>query len=196
MLARIEPFQNELVSESIILGGRQGRHREALHLLTHGLGDYDTAIRYCIFGGPSSTTSATPPAPLPPPSSASAKSLRETQRTLFRHLLHEFLNISESSDRVERTSDLLARFAPLFDVGEVLTLVPDEWSVDILSPFLVRVLRDLVSESREAKVQRALSAGLNLRVGAEFLGETEKVGGWLEDVEGIRELRGGGADGV
>lgn len=60
----------------------------------------------------------------------------------------------------------------------------------------MRVLRDLVSESREAKVQRALSAGLNLRVGAEFLGETEKVGGWLEDVEGIRELRGGGADGV
>ena len=108
----------------------------------------------------------------------------------------EFLKISESEDRIERTSDLLARFAPLFDVGEVLSLVPDEWSVDILSPFLVRVLRDLVSESREAKVQRALSAGLNLRVGAEYLGEAEKVGGWLEDVEGIRELKAREAEGV
>ncbi|KAL1955071.1 hypothetical protein VTO42DRAFT_9060 [Malbranchea cinnamomea] len=179
VLARIEPFQNELVSESIILGGRQGRHREALHLLTHGLGDYDTAIRYCIFGGPSSTTSAVPSAP----------PTIETQKTLFRHLLHEFLQISDLSDRIERTSDLLARFAPLFDVSDVLAMTPDDWTVDALSGYLVRVLRDLVSESREAKVQRALSAGLNLRVGAEYLNKAERISGYIESDEGVTELK-------
>lgn len=180
VLARIEPFQNELVSESIILGGRQGRHREALHLLTHGLGDYDTAIRYCIFGGPSSATSAAPP--------PRTESLAETQKTLFTHLLHEFLQISDPSDRIERTSDLLTRFAPLFDVSEVLDLTPDDWSVDTLSEYLVRVLRNLVSESREARIGRSLSAGVNLRVGTEFLKETEKIVGYVEDNEGVRRL--------
>jgi hypothetical protein len=32
-----EPFQNELVSECIILDGLQGHHGPALRLLTHGL---------------------------------------------------------------------------------------------------------------------------------------------------------------
>ncbi|EAS32172.1 TGF beta receptor associated protein 1 [Coccidioides immitis RS] len=182
VLARIEPFQNELVSESIILGSRQGRHHEALHLLTHGLGDYDTAIRYCLFGGFASSysTSSTMPGTTVPPH----------RKDLFYHLLKEFLQITDLSDRVERTSDLLTRFAPLYDVGEVLSLVPDSWSVDILSGFLVRVLRGLVAEKREVKVQRALSAGLNLRVGVEMLETSEDVGGgWVEDEDSVRALR-------
>jgi hypothetical protein len=186
VLARIEPFQNELVSESIILDGRQGRHREALRLLTHGLGDYDSAIRYCFFACPASaTSSAITTTTTDLPSSP-------TQTELFTHLLREFLQIADPSDRIERTSDLLTRFAPLYDVREVLTLVPDDWSVEILSGFLVRVLRDLVSGAREAKVQRALSAWLNLRVGAEFLNGAEKIGGWVEDSEGIRRLKAEG----
>ncbi|KMU72171.1 hypothetical protein CISG_00480 [Coccidioides immitis RMSCC 3703] len=112
------------------------------------------------------------------------------RKDLFYHLLKEFLQITDLSDRVERTSDLLTRFAPLYDVGEVLSLVPDSWSVDILSGFLVRVLRGLVAEKREVKVQRALSAGLNLRVGVEMLETSEDVGGgWVEDEDSVRALR-------
>ncbi|PGH12070.1 hypothetical protein AJ80_06889 [Polytolypa hystricis UAMH7299] len=188
VLARIEPFQNELVSESIILDGRQGRHREALHLLTHGLGDYDTAIRYCVFGGPTSSTSTPPPLLTSSPD----------QSALFTHLLHEFMQIIDPSVRIERVSDLLARFAPLYDISTVLSLVPEDWSVDILSDYLVRVLRGLVSDSREVRVQRALSAGLYLQVDAQFVDGMEKVGGWVEEREGV--VRGlktgeGGGDG-
>ncbi|EEP82188.1 conserved hypothetical protein [Uncinocarpus reesii 1704] len=182
VLDRIEPFRNELVSESIILGGRQGRHHEALHLLTHGLGDYDTAIRYCLFGGISSSHSTS--------TTMQASASSASQKDLFSHLLKEFLHISDPSDRIERTSDLLTRFAPIFDVGEVLSIVPDGWSVDILSGFLVRVLRDLVTEKREVKVQRALSAGLNLRVGVEMLEKGEQAGGgWIEEEDGVKVLR-------
>lgn len=188
MLARIEPFQNELVSESIILDGRQGRHREALRLLTHGLGDYDTAIRYCLFGGPTTTatTEITTTSPAKP----------AIQTELFTHLLKEFLQITDPSDRIERTSDLLARFSSWFDVSEVLTLVPDEWSVEIISEFLARVLRGLVTSTREARVQRALSAGYNLRVGAEYLEGVEKIGAWVEDAEGVRSIKDGSRLGI
>ncbi|KAF7595605.1 hypothetical protein BBP40_005352 [Aspergillus hancockii] len=182
VLARIEPFQNELVSESVILDGLQGRHREALHLLTHGLGDYDSAVRYCLFGGPRSTSST---------DALSDFADRSHQCELFRYLLDEFLHIQDPSERIERTSDLLARFAAWFDVAEVLRRIPDDWSVDILSGFLAHVFRVLLSQSRETRIERTLSAGLNLRVGTEFIEGVEKVGGWVEDGEGLRRLKEG-----
>ncbi|KAE8322586.1 hypothetical protein BDV39DRAFT_152858 [Aspergillus sergii] len=187
VLARIEPFQNELVSESIILDGLQGRHREALHLLTHGLGDYDSAVRYCLFGGPRSTSST---------NTSTEFADRSHQSELFGYLLDEFLHIQDPSECIERTSDLLARFASWFDVGEVLRLVPDNWSVDILSGFLAHVFRVLISETRETRIERALSASLNLRVGAEYIEGVEKVGGWLEDGEGLRCLKEANAPAV
>lgn len=181
VLARIEPFQDELVSESIILDGLQGRHREALRLLTHGLGDYDSAVRYCLFGGPRSTSST---------GTLTEFAEQPIQSELFRHLLDEFLRILDPTECLERTSDLLARFSSWFDVREVLELVPDGWSVEIMSEFLARVFRVSVSQTREAKVQRALSAGLNLRVGTEYIEGIEKAGGWIEDDGGLRRIRG------
>jgi hypothetical protein len=185
VLSRIEPFQDELVSESIILDGLQGRHRAALRLLTHGLGDYDSAIRYCIFGGPRSAISSDGAQP--------ELAVHDLQSTLFRHLLDEFLHIQDMSDRIERTSDLLARFSAWFDVREVLDLVPEDWSVDILGGFFVHVFRTLVSQTREARIERALSAGLNLRIGVEYTDSMEKAGAWVEDGEGVRRLKDGKA---
>ena len=175
VLERIEPFQDELVSECIILDGRQGRHGEALRLLTHGLGDYDSAIRYCLFSGPQDSASSS-----------------ELRADLFRRLLDELLRIKDPSERVERTSDLLSRFSSSFDVREVLSRVPDDWSLDILSGFFTHVFRAILSESREAKVERALSASLNLQVATEFIEGTEKFGGWLENEGGeMRRLKPG-----
>ncbi|KAA8651664.1 hypothetical protein EYZ11_003907 [Aspergillus tanneri] len=180
VLARIEPFQNELVSESVILDGLQGRHREALRLLTHGLGDYDSAVRYCLLGGPRSTSAT---------GALTEFAEHSLQSELFGYLLDEFLRIEDMSERLDRTSDLLARFASWFDVSEVLRLIPDDWSVDILSGFLAHVFRMLVTQSRETRIERALSASLNLRVGAEYIEGVEKVGGWVEDGDGVRQLK-------
>lgn len=178
VLTRIEPFQNELVSECIILDGLQGHHGPALRLLTHGLGDYDSAIRYCLFGGPRNSSAGT-----------SELADYTLQCTLFHSLLDEFLHIQDLSDRIERTSDLLARFAAWYDVREVLDLVPEDWSVDILGGFFVHVFRALVSQSRESRIERALSAGLSLRIGTEYINGMEKAGPWVEEVEGIRRLK-------
>lgn len=182
VLQRLSPFSDLLVSETIILSGLQGQHLEALRLLTHGLGDYDTAIRYCLFGGPSQASSIIDPSNLPS---------RSTQSELFSHLLTEFMLIEDISDRIERSSELLARFAAWFDIKDVLSRVPDDWSVDLLSDFLVRALRQLVHERNEASIVKSLSAAQNLSKQAELVDVCEKLGAQIEGVEDI----GGGDDG-
>ena len=46
---------------------------------------------------------------------------------------------------------------------EVLALIPDEWSVELVSGFLVHALRRLVREKNETVVVKALSSAQNLR---------------------------------
>ncbi|KAI9759698.1 MAG: hypothetical protein M4579_002175 [Chaenotheca gracillima] len=162
ILKRIEPFEQELVPEMIILDGRQARHEQALRLLTHGLGDYDTAINYCLLGGSSifhPTLGSIPKDAIPS---------NEEQAKLFSHLLTEFLRIEDISDRIEQTGNLLERFGGWFDVGYVLSIIPDMWSVDILSGFLISAFRRIVKEKSETMIAKSLS-------GAENLKETEKV---------------------
>jgi hypothetical protein len=154
---RLKPYSNELVPEMIILNGREGKHEEALRLLTHGLGDYDTAIRYCLLGGSSifhPGSNSLPEQSLPS---------KEEQAGLFKTLLQEFFRIEDLSERLERTSELLERFGGWFDLEEVLALIPDEWSVELVSGFLVHALRRLVREKNETVVVKALSSAQNLR---------------------------------
>ncbi|CAG8971304.1 hypothetical protein HYALB_00001471 [Hymenoscyphus albidus] len=174
ILERIAPFTKELVPEVIILDGRQSHHEEALRLLTHGLGDYDTAINYCLLGGssiyhPTSGTIAREQLP----------SWGE-QSKLFGYLLSEFLRIDNISDRVEQTSNLLERFGGWFEVAHVLSLIPDTWSVDLVSEFLISALRRIVRERHETMIAKALSGAENLSVSAGLIKERERVGPSVE----------------
>ena len=175
LLSRIEPFEQDLVPESIILDGRQGRHRQALRLLIHGLGDYHTAVNYCLLGGasifhPSSGSGATP-----------APSQKE-QAILFGYLLTEFLRIADPSDRLEQTSELLERFGLWYDVRDVLELIPDSWSVELVSGFLVSSFRQLIHERREATVTKALRGAENLQIAAAFVEKCSERGPQIEEV--------------
>ena len=109
ILTRLETYSNELVPEMIILNGRQGRHKEAIYLLTHGLGDFDTAISYCLLGGSSIYRPVDGFIP------ASSLPSKVEQGKLFNYLLLEFLAIEDLEDRLERTGELLERFGGWFD---------------------------------------------------------------------------------
>ena len=174
ILARIAPYTAELVPEVIILDGRQSHHEEALKLLTHGLGDYDTAINYCLLGGssmyhPISGTVAREDLPT-----------REEQSKLFGFLLGEFLHIEDISNRVEQTSNLLERFGAWFEVGYVLSLIPDTWSVELVSGFLISALRRIVRERSETMVAKALGGAENLKVAADLISKIEAAGPTIE----------------
>ncbi|KAJ9621363.1 hypothetical protein H2204_011924 [Knufia peltigerae] len=179
VLKRMAPFSEFLVSESIILDARQGRHKQALKLLTHGLGDFDTAIRYCYFGGPAPAHAVTIDISALPP--------RDVQVELFNFLFHEFLAIADPEDCLERTSHLLGKFATFFDPLAILVDVPDTWGVDALAEFLVRSFRAATTERNQAVIMRALSAAQNLQKQAEFIDVCEKMGAKFErEVSGNR----------
>jgi hypothetical protein len=166
---RLKPYSNELVPEMIILNGREGRHEEALRLLTHGLGDYDTAIRYCLLGGSSifhPGSNLLPEQVLPS---------KDEQARLFKTLLQEFFRIEDVSERLERTSELLERFGGWFELEEVLASIPDDWSVELVSGFLVHALRRLVRERNETVVVKALSSAQNLRESVDAIEKVEKI---------------------
>ncbi|RDL40392.1 uncharacterized protein BP5553_00371 [Venustampulla echinocandica] len=174
ILERIAPYTKELVPEVIILDGRQSRHEEALKLLTHGLGDYDTAINYCLLGGSSIYH------PISGTMTRGSLPTRAQQAELFRCLFSEFLQIEDISNRVEQTSNLLERFGGWFEIGYVLSLIPDTWSVELVSGFLVSALSRIVRERRETMVAKALSGAENLKVRASLIGEVEKAGPSIE----------------
>lgn len=161
-----------LVPEAIILDGRERRHEEALRLLVHRLGDYDTAVSYCLRGGASIYT--------PHPGRRESMPTEDTQAGLFRALLGEFLAIEDVSDRVEQTSALLERFGGWFDIMEVLEQIPDGWSVDVVAGFLITALRRLVAERHETEVASRLSSAENLRVNWDLVVKIEEKGPMVE----------------
>jgi hypothetical protein len=162
-----------LVPETIILAGRERKHEDALRLLVHKLGDYDTAVSYCLRGG----------ATIYSPTQGRRDSIPETeqQRRLFQVVFREFLSIDDVSDRVEQTSALLDRFSGWFDIDDVLALIPDRWSVDIIAGFLVGAIRKLVQEKNEAVIKRALSGTENLRVSYDLVVKIEEKGPRIEE---------------
>lgn len=177
ILARIEPFEKELVPESIILDGRQGRHQQAIRLLVHGLGDYHTAINYCLLGGASIFHPMSGSVGL-----ADAQS-RDEQGALFGYLLSEFLHIEDFGDRLERTSELLERFGSWYDVRQVLELIPENWSVELVSTFLISAFRRINSEKNEAMIVKSLSSAENLQVAAAFVEKCGALGPRVEETE-------------
>jgi hypothetical protein len=170
---RIGSLPDELlVPEIIILDGRERKHEDALRLLVHHLGDYDTAVTYCLRGG-SNVYSV-------PNGRRESMPTTEQQARLFRAVLGEFLRVENPSDRLEQTGALLERFGGWFEVADVLDLIPDHWPVDIIAGFLVGALRRLVREKHEAMVTRALSTAENLRVNCDLLISMDERGPSIE----------------
>jgi hypothetical protein len=172
--------QQLLVPEAIILDGRARRHEDALRLLVHRLGDYDTAVSYCLRGAGAALTPAG--ARRRRDSDSSLPPTWEEQTRLFGVLLGEFLVLEDPDERIEQTGALLERFGGWFDVLQVLSLIPDDWPVEVAAGFLAAALRRLVCEGREAMVARSLSGAENLKVGYDFVVKMEEKGS-LVDVD-------------
>lgn len=184
ILGRIEPYRDLLVPELIILDGRQGRHAQALRLLVHGLGDYDTAINYCLAGGSSIYH------PISGTLLSSNKSVRsvntngeDSQHHLFDTLLSLFLALPDQQNCIDQTSNLLSRFGSYFDILDVLNRVPEGWGVAVIDTFLISRCREIVTERNETMIVRALRGSENIQVAEEFIDRVDKLGFTIEGVE-------------
>ncbi len=182
ILARIEPYRDHLVPELIILDGRQGRHDQALRLLVHGLGDYDTAINYCLAGG-SSLYHPVSGTLLSSAASIASSKFGDNQHHLFDTLLTLFLTLPDTETSLDQTSNLLARFGRFFDVLDVLGRLPEEWGLGAIESFLVSAIRTLVQERNETLVVRALRGSENLQVSEQYFDKVDELGYMIEGDE-------------
>ncbi|KAF2148401.1 hypothetical protein K461DRAFT_271906 [Myriangium duriaei CBS 260.36] len=172
LTSRLSPYTSLLIPETILLHARQSHHAQALHLLVHSLGDFDTATRYTLHSGRRVFLPSPVGAAPPPPS------------TLLPLLLDEYLSLSSAPQRLALSAELLDRFGAAFDIATVLAKVPPDWPVAVMRGFLDSALRGLVSERRETGVLKALAAGQNLRVAVERVERLEDGKGVVVEKEG------------
>jgi vacuolar protein sorting-associated protein 3 len=109
LLEKLRPWQKLLVAELVIVCGKESRHSEALKLLCHELGDFDTAINYCLFGAVSIFKTER------------TIKTKEEQSGLFKLLLNEFLSLEDKETSVKQTCSLLQRFGSWLTVEDVST---------------------------------------------------------------------------
>uniref|UniRef100_A0A8C8VN25 Transforming growth factor beta receptor associated protein 1 n=1 Tax=Pelusios castaneus TaxID=367368 RepID=A0A8C8VN25_9SAUR len=133
----------DLHMERAILYGKLEEHDKALHILVHELKDFTAAEDYCIW-------------------SSESKDLPYKQR-LFHMLLSVYLNpVSSGCELVMAAVDLLNNHAAEFDAACVLQLVPDSWSVQLLSPFLTGAMRESIHTKRMTQIALGLAKAENL----------------------------------
>ncbi|XP_043392469.1 transforming growth factor-beta receptor-associated protein 1 isoform X8 [Chelonia mydas] len=133
----------DLHMERAILYGKLEEHDKALHILVHESKDFSAAEDYCIW-------------------SSESKDLPYRQR-LFHMLLSVYLNPGSSDcELVMAAVDLLNNHAAEFDAARVLQLVPDSWSVQLLSPFLTGAMRESIHTTRMTQITLGLAKAENL----------------------------------
>ncbi|KAM9212646.1 transforming growth factor-beta receptor-associated protein 1 [Dugong dugon] len=129
--------------ESAILHGKLEEHEKALHILVHELKDFAAAQDYCLW-------------------SSEGRGDPYRQR-LFHTLLAIYLRGDPSDcELVVPAVDLLNHHATEFDAAEVLQLLPDTWSVQLLCPFLMGAMRHSIHTKRMTQVALGLAKSENL----------------------------------
>ncbi|XP_026161773.1 transforming growth factor-beta receptor-associated protein 1 isoform X1 [Mastacembelus armatus] len=120
--------------EKAILLGRNGKYSQALQVLVHQEQDLSTVEAYCD-------------------RAAQGQDSQFRQALLFT-LLQIYLS---SEDLTSAAVDLLNKSPQVFEAEKVIQLLPDSWSVQLVSKFLVRSLRETFHQRQMAKLQKALA---------------------------------------
>lgn len=123
-----------LYTEKAILLCKAGEHSHALQVLVHQAKDLQTAEAFC-------------------------RRAAQGQDTQFRQaLLLSLLQIYIRSEHLTSAAiDLINNNSQFFEAEKVIQLLPDSWSVQLVSQFLVGSLRETSHRRRMARLQMALS---------------------------------------
>ena len=128
--------------ESAILYGKLGQHDKAMKILVYKLKDFDAAEHYCDM-------------------ISVGKDIIFKQQ-LFHMLLNVYLKPVEEVDGVkaehlvEPTIKLLNKRRTEFNSVSVLKVLPEDWSVGLIQPFLSGTLRESLHKMRKKKIESSL----------------------------------------
>ncbi|XP_067842301.1 transforming growth factor-beta receptor-associated protein 1 homolog isoform X2 [Heptranchias perlo] len=141
LLGKIE--DTDLHMECAILHGKLEQHDKALEILVHKLKDFQAAEDYCLWN-------------------SNGKEPSYRQR-LFHMLLALYLHSGVTSDALVMAGvDLLNNHAVEFDAVRVLQLIPENWSIQLLSPFLTGAMRASFHSKCTAELSLGLARSENL----------------------------------
>ncbi|XP_071955970.1 transforming growth factor-beta receptor-associated protein 1-like isoform X2 [Antedon mediterranea] len=138
--------ETDMYAECAILYGKLEEHDKALRILVYKLQDYGAAENYCHVN-----------------SLGRDKTYR---RRLFQILLGVYLDPLEGKQDslIAPAITLLNSDIADFDNIRVLQIIPDSWSVGLVTKFLTHTLRHNMHSCRTTKVQRMLARGENLNL--------------------------------
>lgn len=140
----------QLMLERATLHGKLEEHDKALHILVHKLRDFSSAEAFCTWA-------------------ASGRDASYQER-LFHQLLEVYLAGTETAegsgggDLKMAAVDLLNRHGEVFNAVRVLELLPEEWSLQLLRPFLARAVRASMHASRTSQIALGLSRSEHLQM--------------------------------
>ncbi|KAK7098537.1 transforming growth factor-beta receptor-associated protein 1-like [Littorina saxatilis] len=137
--------ETDMHAECAILYGKLEEHDKALRILVHKLKDFGGAENYCLVNSEGKDPAY--------------------RKRLFHILLSVYLDPSyERRDTlITPAVTLLNSSVAEFDTIKVLQLLPDNWSVGLLSQFLTRAVRSSMHNSRMTRIERMMSRVENLR---------------------------------
>ncbi|ANB11024.1 CORVET complex subunit VPS3 [Sugiyamaella lignohabitans] len=159
-LSQDEP--DTLLIEQCVVFGHLGIHEQCLDILCNRLTDYKTAIDYCIYGRiPISMTI------LEPLDS-------QIQKDLFRQLFLRYLKVPDPGTRIACTRILLEQWGNRLDVSLVLSNLPDNWPVEVVSGYLSQFFKRTMADQNQASVDRSLARSENLFISQQLL-ELSKI---------------------
>ncbi|KAI0628634.1 hypothetical protein C8Q77DRAFT_1067693 [Trametes polyzona] len=200
---RLSAHVKLLKLELAILEGKLGNHRSALAILVHDLNDATSAEAYCTLGGevvPAKTAQAIgeraglqPWAALVTPLAAPGKQVKpgaaplkktktvddEVKKDLVMILLEVYMSGGEAT--ADRTAQLLNSQAMNLDVVDVISMIPPEWPLRVLSTFVTRSLRRTLHAHHEGQIVKAISQGQNLVVAEQTWDAIREQGAIIEE---------------
>lgn len=134
-----------LLAERATLHGKLEEHDKALHILVHQLKDSPAAEEYCSW--------------------ASGSQDQVYRQNLFHQLLSIYLDPDvPGGPQTISAVDLLNRHAEDFDAVRVLELLPGEWSLPLLRPFLCGAVRASVHARYTSQVAVRLARAENIQL--------------------------------
>ncbi|KAK1167685.1 hypothetical protein AOXY_G10434 [Acipenser oxyrinchus oxyrinchus] len=132
----------DLNLECAILYGKLEEHEKALHILVHQLKDFQAAEDYCSWN-------------------SEGRDLSYRQK-LFHMLLAVYMDPTVANDTLVMAAvDLLNNHAEVFDAVQVLRLVPGNWSIQLLCPFLRGAMRENMHSKQMSQVALGLAKSEN-----------------------------------
>ncbi|XP_056412095.1 transforming growth factor-beta receptor-associated protein 1 isoform X2 [Hyla sarda] len=145
----------DMHKERAILHGKLEEHDQALNILVHQLKDFASAENYCMWN--------------------SRGRDNHYRKRLFQLLLSSYLTPSTADNSLTVAAvDLLNNHPTEFDASSVLQLLPENWSVQLLSPFLAGAMREHVHSLRMSQVAVGLAKAENIIYKKEKLNMKEK----------------------